>query len=93
MSAVIQPGATASRTPIALGDDLRAVVFDHHGDVPLATFLAQVRGVAATLPPGHHAINLCEDRYRFLVAFCAVLRRKLPQVFAFACGRPVLPDV
>ena len=75
MSAVIQPGATASRTPIALGDDLRAVVFDHHGDVPLATFLAQVRGVAATLPPGQHAINLCEDRYRFLVAFCAVAMR------------------
>ena len=75
MSAVIQPGATASRTPIALGEDARAVVFDHHGDVPLATFLAQVRGVAATLPPGHHAINLCEDRYRFLVAFCAVAMR------------------
>ena len=75
MSAVIQPGATASRTPIALGDDARAVVFDHHGDVPLATFLAQVRGVAATLPPGQHAINLCEDRYRFLVAFCAVAMR------------------
>ena len=75
MSAVIQPGATASRTPIALGDDLRAVVFDHHGDVPLATFLAQVRGAAATLPPGQHAINLCEDRYRFLVAFCAVAMR------------------
>jgi hypothetical protein len=25
--------------------------------------------------------------------FCAVLRRKLPQVFGFACGRPVLPEV
>jgi len=50
-------------------------VFDEHGDVPLDRFLAQVRGVAAMLPAAAHAINLCEDRYRFLVAFCAVAMR------------------
>jgi acyl-coenzyme A synthetase/AMP-(fatty) acid ligase len=31
--------------------------------------------VAATLPAATHAINLCEDRYRFLVAFCAAAVR------------------
>jgi acyl-coenzyme A synthetase/AMP-(fatty) acid ligase len=75
MSAVIQPGAPASLTAIALGDAGRSIVFDEHGDVPLDRFLAQVRGVAAMLPGGAHAINLCEDRYRFLVAFCAVAMR------------------
>ena len=31
--------------------------------------------MAATLPSGSHAVNLCEDRYRFLVALCAVAIR------------------
>jgi acyl-coenzyme A synthetase/AMP-(fatty) acid ligase len=76
MSAVIQPGAQAPlRSSVAFGDAGRAIVFDAGGDVPLERFLAQVRGVAATLPAGRHAINLCEDRYRFLVAFCAVAMR------------------
>ncbi|KGQ19115.1 AMP-ligase [Lysobacter dokdonensis DS-58] len=75
MSAVIEPGARAPHTSIAAGAPSRAVVFDARGDVPLDTFLAQVRGVAAMLPPGLHAINLCEDRYRFLVAFCAIAMR------------------
>ena len=75
MSAVIQPGASSPLSSIAVGHARRAVVFDEHGDVPLDRFLAQVRGVAATLPAAAHAINLCEDRYRFLVAFCAVAMR------------------
>ena len=75
MSAVIQPGASAPLTSIAVGPAERAIVFDENGDVPLEQFLAQVRGVAAMLPAGAHAINLCEDRYRFLVAFCAVALR------------------
>ena len=75
MSAVIEPGARAPHTSIAAGAPSRAVVFDARGDVPLDTFLAQVRGVAAMLPSGLHAINLCEDRYRFLVAFCAIALR------------------
>jgi acyl-coenzyme A synthetase/AMP-(fatty) acid ligase len=75
MSAVIEPGARAPSTPIVVGAPARAIVFDAHGDVPLDVFLAQVRGVAAMLPASMHAINLCEDRYRFLVAFCAVAMR------------------
>ena len=76
MSAVIQSGPAASGTsPLAFGDDARAIAFDRGGDVPLGRFLAQVRGLAAHLPAGRPAINLCEDRYRFLVAFCAVAVR------------------
>jgi acyl-coenzyme A synthetase/AMP-(fatty) acid ligase len=75
MSAVIQPGALAPATAMASGNDARAIVFDGQGAVSLGRFMAQVRGVAATLPAGCHAINLCEDRYRFLVAFCAVALR------------------
>ncbi len=34
-------------------------------------FLAQVRGLAAQLPSGRYVVNLCEDRYHFLLAFYA----------------------
>ncbi len=43
--------------------------------VTQAQFLGQARMLAQRLPPGGHAINLCEDRYAFSVAFCAALLR------------------
>lgn len=52
-----------------------ALSFDAAGDIPRARFLAQVRGVAAQLPNARHVVNLCEDRYRFLVALCAAAVR------------------
>ena len=75
MSAVIQSSNALLASPIASGGGDRAIAFDAGGEVTLATFLAQVRGVAAALPAGGHAVNLCEDRYRFLVAFCAIALR------------------
>ncbi len=75
MSAVIKGSPPAATSALAIGGDHRAVAFEGGHQVPLATFFAHVRGVAAQLPAGAHAINLCEDRYRFLVAFCAVAVR------------------
>jgi acyl-coenzyme A synthetase/AMP-(fatty) acid ligase len=43
--------------------------------ISAAQFLAHVRQVAATLPAACAAVNLCEDRYAFLVAFCAIVQR------------------
>ncbi len=63
------------RQPIALGAPARALAFDAQGDVPLSRFLAHVRGVAALLPEAPYAVNLCEDRYRFLVSLCAAAAR------------------
>ena len=60
---------------IAAGDGRRAIAFDGAGEIALDAFLRHVHGVAAALPAGRHAINLCEDRYRFLVAFCAIALR------------------
>ena len=37
-----------------------------------ATFLGDVARIARQLPVARHILNLCEDRYRFLVAFAAV---------------------
>lgn len=47
------------------------------GGVPitLARFLADVDAIAQRLPVAGHAVNLCEDRYAFIAAFCAVAAR------------------
>nr|WP_305805791.1 AMP-binding protein [Stenotrophomonas sp. YIM B06876] len=63
------------RYPLAVGGLERGLARVAGIDVDLRTFLAHVHGLAALLPEGRHAINLCEDRYRFLVAFCAVALR------------------
>lgn len=73
--AVRGPQAVRERAPLTHGDAGRAVAFDAAGPITLARFHREVRGVAAALPDGLHAVNLCEDRYRFLVAFCAVALR------------------
>lgn len=41
--------------------------------VTLARFLADVRHLAARLPPGQHVLNACIDRYRFGVGLAAAL--------------------
>lgn len=77
MSAVPEHSAPAADPLLTLGsgDPDRILVFDGATAIDLARFHAHVRGVAAWLPHGTHAVNLCEDRYRFLVALCAVALR------------------
>src|SRR3546814_19450448 len=81
MSAVIETrsgpstAAIVPSRPLASGDGARAIAFDAGGELSLDTFFSHVRGLAQLLPDASHAINLCEDRYRFLVAFCAVALR------------------
>jgi acyl-coenzyme A synthetase/AMP-(fatty) acid ligase len=59
------------------------LIAHRHPDAPIAwrggrpvaagEFLADVRALAARLPARKHLLNLCDDRYRFLVAFGAAL--------------------
>ena len=80
MSAVIsihgrQGAANGDASPLAIGAGGRPVAFGAGTGVVLEDFLADVRGVAALLPERPFAVNLCEDRYRFLVAFAAAAVR------------------
>ena len=83
MSAVLDTTATRNvaaiiaggRSALATGAADRAIAFDARGDISLGQFQREVRAVAAGLPDSPYAINLCEDRYRFLVAFCAAAVR------------------
>lgn len=81
MVAASSPSASDNSLPL-LGPEQpesnqarRLVAFDGARRIDAAQFVADVRAAAATLPAGAHAINLCEDRYQFLVAFCAVALR------------------
>jgi acyl-coenzyme A synthetase/AMP-(fatty) acid ligase len=76
VSAVFQPGSavkTAQRLPLLASDDLqRALIRRAGASISTGRFIAQAEALAARLPPGRYVVNLCEDRYHFLLAFCAV---------------------
>jgi acyl-coenzyme A synthetase/AMP-(fatty) acid ligase len=57
---------------LADGDLARAFAWRNGETLTAGDFLAEVMALAAALPAASYAINLCEDRYRFLVMFCAV---------------------
>ena len=72
---VNDPSATGSIAPLDAGDPDRVVAWRGGRAVSLAAFIADVRAIAAALPPSGSAINLCEDRYAFVASFCAVASR------------------
>jgi acyl-coenzyme A synthetase/AMP-(fatty) acid ligase len=57
---------------LADADLSRTIAWRGGKAVTARSFLAEVVTLAAQLPDADYAVNLCEDRYRFLVAFCAV---------------------
>lgn len=66
----------SQRLPLLGSADPSRVFARRNGKpVTAAQFLAQVEAVADRLPAGAAAVNLCEDRYAFLVAFCAIVLR------------------
>jgi len=76
MAAVVESAARGARAlPMVQASVGRAVAWHAGRSIGVDEFLADVATVAATLPFAREAINLCEDRYAFLVAFCAVISR------------------
>lgn len=71
-----QRDEAARLLPLLKVDDPQRVVAMHDGHpVTAAQFIDHVERVAALLPEASAAVNLCEDRYAFLVAFCAIALR------------------
>ncbi|HEY4555094.1 MAG TPA: AMP-binding protein [Lysobacter sp.] len=60
---------------LVAGPPSRAVAYDRGRAVSREAFEGHVRAVAAALPPAAYAVNLCEDRYRFIVALAAAALR------------------
>jgi len=64
------------RLPLLAGNTSRHAVAWRQGvPVSAGAFLADVQHVADHLPDAPAAVNLCEDRYAFLVAFSAIALR------------------
>ncbi len=74
MSAVIERAAPPLPLLNAAQPD-RIIVWREGRALSVAAFLADVHAAAATLPTARDAVNLCEDRYAFLVAFSAIASR------------------
>ncbi|WP_363799913.1 AMP-binding protein [Lysobacter firmicutimachus] len=75
------------------GDAASALAFGRDGAIDRARFQAEVRALAARLPAARHAVNLCEDRYRFLVALCAVAVRGQVNLLPSSRAPAVIDDV
>ena len=70
------PHAAHSMKSPMISPTLECWVASRDGEwIDRATFLSHVKQVADGLPTASHSINLCEDRYLFAVAFCALLTR------------------
>lgn len=54
-------------------DPARPIAYVHGRAVSLAQFNTHVQAIAQRLPTAGAMLNLCEDRYRFLVAYAAAL--------------------
>jgi len=77
MSAVVEPRALggAHLSLLSAIEGNRIVAWRDGHAVDAGTFLADVATIAAQLPERACAINLCENRYAFLAAFCAIASR------------------
>ena len=69
------PTPGAWRGLLANASGQRVIAWRGAEAVTVGRFLADVHALAARLPAGQAAVNLCEDRYAFLVAFAALLVR------------------
>ena len=67
--------AGPSRPLLADASPQRIVAWREGRPVEAGEFLADVAQLAGQLPVAQAAVNLCEDRYAFLVAFAALLVR------------------
>lgn len=56
---------------LADADVSRILAWQNGKAVTAGRFLADVGALAARLPSARHVVNLCDDRYRFIVSFCA----------------------
>jgi acyl-coenzyme A synthetase/AMP-(fatty) acid ligase len=75
MSAVVDPGPGQDPTCclhlLSDAEDSRIIAWRRGRAVGAREFMGDVALVAQMLPQSGHAINLCDDRYLFLVGFCA----------------------
>jgi acyl-coenzyme A synthetase/AMP-(fatty) acid ligase len=78
---------------LGTSDPARILTWRNGRPVSASEFLAQVHAVADGLPIAAAAVNLCEDRYAFLVAFCAVVLRGQTNLLPSSRARQAIDEV
>ncbi|MEZ5483807.1 MAG: AMP-binding protein [Lysobacteraceae bacterium] len=78
MNAQLKSDTDLISIPLLGGDGGRVFAWRDSTPVSAAQFLGEANALAATLDDRGHVLNLCEDRYRFLLGFAAALLRGLP---------------
>ncbi|MBU6448417.1 MAG: AMP-binding protein [Rhodospirillales bacterium] len=69
------------------------VAFGPEGSIPAARFRRDVAALAAMLPEAGFLVNLCADRYRFMVGFAAALLRGQVSLMPAAATPAILKDL
>jgi len=97
MSAVVDSGRAGlgrERLPLlAVEDFSRPFAWRDGREISAAEFLADVFALAERLPDARYALNLCEQRYDFLVAFCAAIAAGQTNLLPVARAPQAIDDV
>lgn len=92
-SSADQAHCVAERLDLLAGPATRVVAYTDAGPVDVARFLRRVHGVARRLPDVPHLLNLCDDRYRFLLGFAAAASRGITTLLPPARATGVLNEL
>lgn len=93
MAEARQEVSTSALPLWAPADPARPIAWRDGKVVSLGEFSAHVAALAAALPDGTSMINLCEDRYGFLVAYAAALSRGHTVLLPHTRAEQVVADV
>lgn len=88
------PAARAQPLPLLRLHAPDDVVARRRGEaIPASALLADAAALAAALPPGRHVLNLCRDRYHFLVGFAAALSARRLCLLPPGSGDAAIRDI
>ena len=77
MSVAFVQGVSAKQTqqiPLLADADLKRVLVQRGCEaITSGRFIGEVLALASRLPSARYAVNLCQDRYNFLLSFCAAI--------------------
>ncbi len=65
---------TPKHTPLNIHTPAQTLAWRQGMPITAETFANDVHRLSAALPQGRYVVNLCEDRYRFMVGFAAAMQ-------------------